>query len=71
METIKANIGFNELQEMRNASKTGGALGSVAVQELTALQSVLGSLDVGQSNEQLKANLQKIKDILTKWDSAK
>lgn len=71
METIKANIGFNELQEMRNASKTGGALGSVAVQELTALQSVLGSLDVGQSNEQLKANLKKIKDILTKWDSAK
>ena len=49
LETIKANIGFESLQAMREASKTGGALGQVAVQELTALQAILGSLDPSQN----------------------
>ena len=59
--TIKANLGFAELQAMREASPTGGALGSVAVQELQALQSTVASLDTDQSEAQLRANLQKIK----------
>ena len=59
-------MGFNVL-----LVAIGGALGSVAVQELTALQAVLGSLDVWQSNAQLKNNLNKIKNILTKWENAK
>lgn len=61
LTTIKANIGFEALQAMREASKTGGALGQVAVQELEALQSVLGSLDQKQSREQLSQNLNNIK----------
>ena len=61
IETIKANIGFSELQAMREASKTGGALGQVAVQELNALQSTLGSLDTTQSPEALYKNLQDIR----------
>lgn len=60
--TIKANLGFSELQAMREASPTGGALGSVAVQELQALQSTVASLDTNQSEAQLKGNLQKIKE---------
>ena len=60
LTTIKANIGFEALQAMREASKTGGALGQVAVQELEALQSVLGSLDQTQSASQLRSNLDKI-----------
>lgn len=59
--TIKANLGFAELQAMREASPTGGALGSVAVQELQALQSTVANLDPNQSEAQLRANLQKIK----------
>lgn len=62
IEAIKANIGFSELQTMREASKTGGALGQVAVQELNALQSTLGSLDTTQSPEALYKNLQDIRD---------
>jgi hypothetical protein len=62
LTTIKANIGFEALQAMRAASKTGGALGQVAVQELEALQSVLGSLSTDQSPSQLTANLKKIKE---------
>ena len=60
VETIKANIGFDRLQQMREQSPTGGALGQVAVKELEALQAVLGSLNLNQSKEQLKGNLQNI-----------
>lgn len=58
--TIKANVGFDRLQRMREESPTGGALGQVAVQELNALQSVLGSLDPNQSDEQLLENLNQV-----------
>ena len=58
--TIKANIGFDRLQRMREESPTGGALGQVAVQELEALQSTLGNLDNSQSNEQVVANLERL-----------
>ena len=67
VESIKANIGFNELSAMRAASPTGGALGQVAVQELNFLQSVLGSLDTKQSPATVKANLEKIKTHFNNW----
>lgn len=71
LDTLKANIAFNELTEMREASKTGGALGSVAVRELALLESTLGALDQGQSPENLKAQLQKVKDNILRWQAAK
>lgn len=58
--TIKANVGFDRLQRMREESPTGGALGQVAVQELVALQATLGSLDLDQSPEQLIKNLRQV-----------
>lgn len=67
LDTIKANLGFAELQAMRDASPTGGALGAIAVQELVALQSTVASLDQGQSPDQLAKNLQKIKHHYGKW----
>lgn len=70
IETIKANLGFNELQKMRDMSPTGGALGSVAVQELTALQSTVSSLDQGQSPAQLKESFGKIKKHYQGWVDA-
>jgi hypothetical protein len=63
IDTIVANIGFDRLQQMREASPTGGALGGIAVPELQMLQAVLGSLRTDQSPEQLKANLQRLKEI--------
>jgi hypothetical protein len=59
-KTIKANVGFNELQQMRDASPTGGALGQVAVQELDSLQATKGSLDIGQSADALEQALHNI-----------
>ena len=58
--TIKANLGFQQLQAMRQASPTGGALGQVAVKELEALQSTIASLDPSQKKETLLANLKKV-----------
>lgn len=60
LETVKANLGFDELQEMRDNSPTGGALGQVAVQEIQYLQSVLASLKQKQTPGQLRENLDKI-----------
>tara|TARA_R110000765_G_scaffold426649_1_gene543198 strand:- start:1279 stop:2667 length:1389 start_codon:yes stop_codon:yes gene_type:complete len=45
LQTLKGNVGFAKLQEMRNNSPTGGALGNVSDTEIGLLQSVLGSLD--------------------------
>ena len=45
LKTLKGNVGFAKLQEMRNNSPTGGALGNVSDTEIGLLQSVLGSLD--------------------------
>lgn len=70
LTTIKANLGFAELQAMRDASPTGGALGQVAVQELEALQSTIASLDQAQSDEQLREHLQAIDQHLTNWQNS-
>lgn len=70
LETIKGNLGFNELQQMRDASPTGGALGQVAVQELMALQSTIASLDPSQSDQQIQANLAKVRSHLDNWQKA-
>jgi hypothetical protein len=70
LTTIKANLGFDRLQQMRDASPTGGALGQVAVQELIALQSTIASLDQQQSPAQLKAALTKIEGHYAAWRDA-
>lgn len=67
LETVKANLGFDRLQQMRDMSPTGGALGAVAVQELTALQATVASLDQGQSRAELTKSLNKIETHYNNW----
>jgi hypothetical protein len=64
LDTVVANLGFDKLQEMREMSPTGGALGAVTERELQFLQSVRGSLDQIQSPEQLRNTLRQIKQSL-------
>jgi len=64
-DTIAASISFDRLQAMRNASPTGGALGSVTENELNLLQSTLGSISLSQSDEQLIENLNRLEKIYT------
>jgi len=67
LETIQANLGFDQLQAMRDASPTGGALGQVSERELIALQSTVASLKQEQSPDQLRANIEKIKKHYQNW----
>jgi len=60
--TVEAAVGFDRLQEMRDSSKTGGALGAINTKELQLLSASLGSLDPLQKPETLRANLKSIKE---------
>lgn len=62
LSTITSAVGFKRLQDMREASPTGGALGSVSERELSQLNAALGSISQKQSPEQLEKNLLKIKN---------
>lgn len=62
LDTIRANIGFDKLQQMRDASPTGGALGQVSEMENRLLQAVEGALDPGQA-DQLVRNLTIVRDL--------
>ena len=61
--TIKSSIGFDRLQQMREESPTGGALGQVSELELVTLQATLGSLDLNQSKENILYNLKRLEQI--------
>jgi hypothetical protein len=62
LDTLKSQIGFNVLQQMRDMSKTGGALGQISDKEEELLQNNLAALQTSQSPEQFRANLQRIID---------
>jgi len=70
LQTLKSNIAFNELTQMREASKTGGALGQVSDREGKLLESALGALDSGQSPENFKKNLEQVKSSIKNWQEA-
>lgn len=70
VNTLAANIAFGELTAMREASKTGGALGAVSEKELMLLESALGSLDRAQSPTQFKQGLATIKESIQRWQAA-
>lgn len=60
LDTLKSQVGFGVLQAMRNASKTGGALGNVSDAEGKRLEANLAALDKAQSLEQFQESLGKI-----------
>jgi hypothetical protein len=62
LSTIEANVGFDKLQAMREASPTGGALGSVTERELAFLQAVFGSLRQDTSEENVRYNLTRLRE---------
>ena len=66
LSTIKALVGFDQLNQMREQSPTGGALGNVTERELNFLQSVIGSLEQSQSKDQFLQNLQLVEDAFNR-----
>lgn len=67
LSVLKSNIISSELTAMREASKTGGALGNVSDRESEFLSAALGALDQGQSPENFRKNLQRIEDSIKRW----
>jgi hypothetical protein len=64
LKTIAANVSFSKLQEMRESSPTGGALGQVSDFENKLLQATRGSMEQSLSPTDLTNNLMQIKDYL-------
>jgi hypothetical protein len=60
VKSLQANFGFDTLQQMRAASKTGGALGQVSERELDLLVNALESIDIEGDDEVLLENLNKV-----------
>jgi hypothetical protein len=61
LDSVKANIGFEALQQMRDASKTGGALGQVTERELQFLQRTIAPVEGDLPPEDLRRNLMKVR----------
>jgi len=61
LDTVTAAIGFDRLDAMRKASKTGGALGQITERELDLLKASLGALQQSSSRAQFQRNLTAVK----------
>ena len=60
LNTLKSQVAFGVLQNMRNNSKTGGALGNVSDAEGKRLEANLAALEKAQSYDEFKSQLDKI-----------
>lgn len=58
LNTLKAKVGFAVLQDLRDNSKTGGAVGNVSNQENVYLQNALAALDANLAPEDFREQLQ-------------
>lgn len=70
IETLKSNLAFGALQEMRANSPTGGALGAVSERELSLLESAITSLDPGLPEKVLRRNLERVEKHFANWQKA-
>jgi len=68
LDTQQATIAFRELKAMREASKTGGALGNVSNREIELLYSSFAPLKAGMSPGELRTSLN---DILSNFESVR
>lgn len=66
-DTIKGNLSFGKLMQMKQQSPTGASgLGALSEGENRMLQSLAGSLDVGQSAPQFRQNLDEVRQYVLK-----
>lgn len=61
VETIKANVQFDKLQALRDASPTGGAVGQLSDPEREAMGKTIQALEQSQTQEQFLTNLEAVK----------
>ena len=63
LDTVKANIGFDRLQRMREASKTGAAVGQLSNRELGLLTETLAPTRQGMSPARLRDAIKVIRKM--------
>lgn len=61
IRTLQARSAVDKLQEVRQASPTGGAFGNVSDKDMDLLQTIVANLENSQSPEQLAKNLNEFK----------
>lgn len=70
VDTLKAIFSFSELQQMRENSPTGGALGNVSNIELNLLGSTIASMNQEMSPEEFNRSLDIIDGAIQRWQTA-
>lgn len=65
INSAKSNIGLDRLQQMRENSPTGGALGQVPFQQQKRLEQVYGEVDLGMEIPEIEDNIKRIQNIYT------
>lgn len=68
LQSLAANLAFEQLQKMRAASKTGGALGAVSDTEIGLLKNAEASIRQDQSPANLTRQLGLIRDSATRFN---
>ena len=66
IDTLKSQVGVATLTAMREASKTGGAVGNVTEKEWPILQNQLGALQQSQTTDEFKKNLAVVRASLAR-----
>lgn len=64
LDSLKSMISVQELQRMRDASKTGGAVGNVTEKEWPRLEAQLGALQQAQTTEEFRKNLGEVRETM-------
>ena len=70
LDYLRGNLIPASLTAMREASKTGGALGQVSDREGAWLASALGALSMNQSASEVQKQLKLIDESLSRWEKA-
>ena len=71
LDTIKANLGFDQLMTLKSGSKNGSSgLGALSENEMRLLTSLVESLDRSQSPQQLAQNLTNLKNKYSEFQNA-
>jgi hypothetical protein len=65
LESLRAKLAFEELRKMREASKTGGALGNVTERELELLQLAGADITEGMSQKEFVERMVRLRNQLT------
>ena len=68
-DKVIAKGGFQVLQEMRDMSKTGGALGNISDRENTQLKAAFAAIDRKQSGDDVRAALDNLIIELQSWST--